>query len=145
LWFQTRPGSYNAASLIGFLKDLKRQMGGHKAILVWDGLPGYSPDLNPVEPVWGTVKGRELAKRCAANLGESRTALRSGLERDRRSGSLPFSFLHHTGLHSRLSCHCIMRASVSFPHFIQIPAPANSQRKAIAVHFGAKCARSETS
>lgn len=32
LWFQTRSGSYNAASLIGFLKDLKRHLGGHKAI-----------------------------------------------------------------------------------------------------------------
>ncbi len=119
LWFQTRPGSYNAASLIGFLKDLKRHLGGRKAILVWDGLPahksremqdylqtqkssleverllGYSPDLNPVEPVWGNVKGQELANRGAANLGESRSALRSGLERVRRSGSLAFSFLHH--------------------------------------------------
>jgi len=123
LWFQTRPGSYNAASLIGFLKDLKKHLRGQKAILVWDGLPahksremqdylatqkhwldverlpGYSPDLNPVEPVWGNVKGQELANRCAANLGESRTALRSGLERVRRSASLPFSFLHHAGLY----------------------------------------------
>ncbi|MGO9094213.1 MAG: tyrosine-type recombinase/integrase, partial [Bryobacteraceae bacterium] len=41
LWFQTRPGSYNAASLIGFLKDLKKHLGGHKAILVWDG---FLPD-----------------------------------------------------------------------------------------------------
>jgi putative transposase len=123
LWFQTRPGSYNTASLIAFLKDLKKHLGGHRAILVWDGLPahksremqeylatrkdwleverlpGYSPDLNPVEPVWGNVKGQELANRCAANLGEARTALRSGMARVRRSGSLPFSFLHHAGLY----------------------------------------------
>ena len=82
LWFQTRPGSYNAASLIGFLKDLKKHLRGQKAILVWDGLPahksremqdyletqkhwleverlpGYSPDLNPVEPAGGNVQGR---------------------------------------------------------------------------------------
>ena len=97
LWFQTRPGSYNAASLIGFLKDLKKHLRGQKAILVWDGLPahksremqdyletqkswlegerlpGYSPDLNPVEPVGVNVKGQELANRCAASLGESGT------------------------------------------------------------------------
>jgi len=122
LWFQTRPGSYNAESLIGFLKDLKRHLRGQKAILVWDGLPahksqemqvylqvqkswlqverlpGYSPDLNPVEDLWGNVKGQELANRCAENLGESETALRSGMGRVRRPGRLPFAFLHHAGL-----------------------------------------------
>jgi len=94
LWFQTRPGSYNAASLIGFLKDLKKHLRGQKAILVWDGLPahksremqdyletqnswlegerlpGYSPDLNPVEPVGGMSRGRSLptaARRTSAN------------------------------------------------------------------------------
>ena len=122
LWFQTRPGSYNAESLIGFLKDLKRHLRGQKAILVWDGLPahksremqvylqvqkswlqverlpGYSPDLNPVEDLWGNVKGQELANRCTENLGESETALRSGMGRVRRSGHLPFAFLRHAGL-----------------------------------------------
>ncbi len=122
LWFQTRPGSYNTESLIGFLKDLKRHLRGQRAILVWDGLPahksremqvylqahkswlqverlpGYSPDLNPVEDLWGNVKGQELANRCAENLSESETALRSGMGRVRRSGRLPFAFLHHAGL-----------------------------------------------
>ena len=122
VWFQTRPGSYNAESLIGFLKDLKKHLRGQKAILVWDGLPahksrdmkayldtqaiwlrverlpGYSPDLNPVESLWGNIKGQELANRCAENLGESEIALRSGMERVRGSGGLPFAFLHHAGL-----------------------------------------------
>ena len=122
LWFQTRPGSYNTESLMGFLKDLKKHLRGQKAILIWDGLPahksremkayldsqqswlcverlpGYSPDLNPVESLWGNVKGQELANRCAAHLGESETALRSGMERVRQSDNLPFGFLHHAGL-----------------------------------------------
>ncbi len=122
LWFQTRPGSYNTESLIGFLKDLKKHLRAQKAILIWDGLPahksremkayldsqqswlrverlpGYSPDLNPVESLWGNVKGQELANRCAADLGESETALRSGMDRVRQSDNLPFGFLHHAGL-----------------------------------------------
>lgn len=122
LWFQTRPGSYHAESLMGFLKDLKRHRRGQKAILVWDGLPahksremqvylqtqesrlqverlpGYSPDLNPVEDLWDNVKGQELANRGVENLGESETALRSGMGRVGRSGRLPFAFLHHAGL-----------------------------------------------
>jgi len=73
LYFQTRDGSYNTPSLVQFLKDLKRELRGQKAVLVWDGLPahksremktylaqqrdwlvverlpGYAPDLNPAE------------------------------------------------------------------------------------------------
>ncbi len=122
LFFQLRPGSYNTESLIAFLDALKRAVRGQKILLVWDGLPGhksrpmcaylrrqrswlrverlpgYSPDLNPVEALWGNVKGQELANRCAAELGEAATALDRGMRRVRRSRALPFSFLHHAGL-----------------------------------------------
>jgi len=122
LWFQTRPGSYNTESLLGFLRDLKQHLRGQKAILVWDGLPahksremqaylesqkhwlrverlpGYSPDLNPVESLWGNLKGQELANRCAEGLGEVATALHRGMDRVRESEQLAFAFLHHAGL-----------------------------------------------
>jgi len=121
LWFQTKAGSYNDASLILFLGDLKKHLRGQKAILIWDGLPahksgemkqylesqrswleveglpGYSPDLNPVEDLWGNLKGQELANRCVEGLGEAEGAVRHGMDRVRHS-SLPFSFLHHAGL-----------------------------------------------
>jgi transposase len=122
LFFQTREGSYNTESLIAFLKDLKRRLRGQKAILVWDGLPahksramqeyllaqrgwltierlpGYAPDLNPVETMWGNIKGQELANRCAEDLAELDVAVRSGMGRVRQSRKLPFSFLKHAGL-----------------------------------------------
>ena len=41
LYFQTREGSYNTPSLVQFLKDLKRELRGPKAVLVWDGLPAH--------------------------------------------------------------------------------------------------------
>jgi DDE superfamily endonuclease len=41
LFFQTREGSYNSESLIRFLSDLHRDLGGQKAILIWDGLPAH--------------------------------------------------------------------------------------------------------
>ena len=115
LWFQLRPGSYNAAGLIGFLRDLKKHLRRQSAILIWDGLPahksremrtylesqkswlsvemlpGYSPDLNPVEDLWGNVKGQELANRCVEGLADAEAALRSGLQRVRRS-KLPLLF-----------------------------------------------------
>jgi len=88
LFFQTRRGSYNSESLIIFLKELRRELRGRKAVLVWDGLPahksrrmqaylrqqrrwlrveklpGYAPDLNPVEPLWGRARiGQPLRRR----------------------------------------------------------------------------------
>jgi putative transposase len=123
LIFQTVDGTYNTERLITFLEELKQQMGGQKVILIWDGLPahrsrhmneylraqrnwlqverlpGYAPDLNPVETLWANVKGQELANRCAANLGEVVSALTRGLERVLRSPHLPLSFLHHAGLY----------------------------------------------
>lgn len=122
LFFQTRPGSYNGPSLISFLEDLKRHFHGRRITLVWDGLPahnshemkeylarqrhwltverlpGYAPELNPSELVWGNVKGQELANLCADNLGEVEAALRRGLRRVARHPTLAFAFLQHTGL-----------------------------------------------
>jgi hypothetical protein len=121
LWFQFRPGSYDGETLIGFLRDLKRHLRRQRAILIWDGLPahksrpmktylesqrdwlkvevlpGYSPDLNPVESLWGNIKGQELANRCVTGLGESEAAVQSGMNRVRHS-TLPFGFLHHAGV-----------------------------------------------
>ncbi|PYU21768.1 MAG: IS630 family transposase, partial [Acidobacteria bacterium] len=61
-------------------------------------LPGYAPDLNPVETLWGNIKGQELANRCADDLAEVEAAVRGGMKRVGRSSKLPFSFLKHAGL-----------------------------------------------
>ena len=122
LFFQTRPDSYNTESLIAFLRDLKREFRRRRVILIWDGLPahrsremtaflrtqrswlsveglpGYAPELNPAEQLWGNVKGRELANQCAENLKDVAAALRKGMARVRRRPSLAFSFLTHAGL-----------------------------------------------
>ena len=122
LFFQTRPGSYNDVTLIDFLNDLKRAFRDRRVVLVWDGLPshrsapmqaylraqrswltverlpGYAPELNPAELVWGNVKGGELANLCADDLEEVEHELRAGLRRVRRSSTLAFAFLRHTGL-----------------------------------------------
>ena len=135
LWFQTQPGSYNDERLIAFVRDLKKHLRGQKAILIWDGLPahksrkmkqylesqrgwlevetlpGYSPDLNPVEDLWSNIKGQELANRCVAGLGEAEDGVSSGMDRVRQS-MLPFSFLHHAGLFFDPSCHPITRGSL---------------------------------
>ena len=122
-YFQTCPGTYSAGPLIRFLRHLKRHFRGRRVILIWDGLgahrsgpmraylaeqrrwlqverlPGYAPDLNPIEQVWGNVKGRELANVCAPDLPALRRPLHHGLARVRRDPDLAWAFLRHTGLH----------------------------------------------
>jgi hypothetical protein len=122
LFFRMKPDSYNTGSLIDFLQDLRRDLRGKKCILIWDGLtahkskemktylacqkdwltvemlPGYAPDLNPVEPLWGNIKRLELANRCAVDLGESCGAVRRGMDRVKRGKGLAFAFLHHAKL-----------------------------------------------
>src|SRR5437016_1183558 len=121
-YFQTRPGSYNDLALIAFLRALKRHFPGRHIILVWDGLgghtsrvmrrylarartwltverlPGYAPELNHVEQIWGNIKGRELANLCPADILALRGPLRAGFARVRRRSTLAFSFLRHAGL-----------------------------------------------
>jgi transposase len=120
--FQTRPGAYNDESLIEFLQALHDELGGVKVTLIWDGLPshrsrtmqawirrqprwlvverlpGYAPDLNPVEGLWGNVKGNELANLCADTLDEPAHAAHAGIDRVRGDTDLAFAFLRHSGL-----------------------------------------------
>lgn len=121
-FFQTRPGTFTERPLIAFLRDLKRHLRGRPVILIWDGLhahrslamrtylarqrawltverlPGYAPELNPVELVWGNVKGQELANVCVADVDALRTPLRRGCARVRRHPRLAYHFLRHAGL-----------------------------------------------
>jgi putative transposase len=122
LVFQTRPGAYNDESLIEFLQALHGELGRAKVTLIWDGLPshrsrrmqayircqrrwlvverlpGYAPDLNPVEGLWGNVKGTELANLCAETVEHSAQAAHAGIDRVRADHDLAFAFLRHCGL-----------------------------------------------
>jgi hypothetical protein len=76
---------------------MKQYLESQRGWLQIETLPGYSPDLNPVEDLWSNIKGQELANRCVAGLGEAEEGVCSGMARVRQS-RLPFSFLHHAGL-----------------------------------------------
>jgi transposase len=80
----------NAQHIVDFLRDLKQELGGPYTV-IWDGsnihsrskvvkaylakhpeiaaetLPGYAPELNPDEGVWGWTKYGRLANLAAAN------------------------------------------------------------------------------
>ncbi len=122
MYFQTRRGTYPDTSLLGFLGTLKRHFRGQRVMLLWDGLgahksrrmrhyvanqrpwlqverlPAYAPDLNPVELLWGNLKGSELANLCADNVMALRRPVHVGCARIRRRPELAFAFLRHAGM-----------------------------------------------
>jgi putative transposase len=122
LVFGMVPGSYNDESIMEFLIELHGHLDGDKVTLIWDGLPshrskamqvflksqrhwlvverlpGYAPDLNPVEQVWGNLKRGELANLCLDTIGEAEEIVDEGLCRIGNDTRLGFSFLRHCGL-----------------------------------------------
>jgi transposase len=120
--FHHQVGAYDTTTLIGALEGLRRFLGGQKATLVWDGLPAhrshamgawlrrqrswlvveplpaYAPELNPVEPLWASLKGVELANLAGDTLQEVIAAAERGIQRIRATHWLAFSFLRCCGL-----------------------------------------------
>ena len=105
LVMQTQSAAYHSTEVVRFLRLLLRKIAG-KLLLIWDGapihrgqpikdflargaatrihleqLPGYAPDLNPVEGIWNYVKCRELGNVCCTTFAELDIALRRAKER----------------------------------------------------------------
>ncbi len=77
---------------------MKDYLQSQRRWLSEERLPGEAPDLNPVEMLWGNLKGQELANRCSEGVGEAASAVGRGMARVRQSQQLSFAFLHHAGL-----------------------------------------------
>jgi transposase len=73
-------------------------LGRQRSWLVVEPLPGYAPELNPVEPLWASLKGTELANLAGDTLEEVIVAAERGIQRIRATPHLPFSFLRYCGL-----------------------------------------------
>ena len=121
LVFDLRPGAYNDEMLIEFLSDLN-EIERRPVLLIWDGLPahhsrrmgdwlgtqrdwlsvaqlpGYAPDLNPLEQAWGNLKSQELANLCRDTIDQIVDVAEHGLDRIGTDAELCFAFLRHAGL-----------------------------------------------
>jgi transposase len=121
LFFELRPGAYNDETLIEFLSDLN-EVEQRTVLLIWDGLPshrsrrmndwiasqrrwlsverlpGYAPELNPIESVWGNLKSGELANLCSETIEDIAGIAEGGLDRIGSDAALCFAFLRHSGL-----------------------------------------------
>lgn len=121
--FDFQKSAYDTGSLIDFVTDLHQLLGEEtKVTLIWDGLPShkskdmqafvktqrrwltverlpaYAPELNPVEGLWGNVKGTELANLCPDTIDEAMAEAESGIRRVADDTDLCFSLLAKSGL-----------------------------------------------
>lgn len=114
-YFRLYQGAIRTPQVIDFLGHLLRQLRG-KLLVVWDGLPahratlvrefiaaqngrlaieslpGYAPELNPVEYIWGYWKHHELPNFCPRDFTELSYHARHALRRMRRRSRLVQSF-----------------------------------------------------
>ena len=114
-WFALHEGSIKSEQIIAFVDQLRKKID-KKVLLVWDGLrahwsgdvrrhieslgdevhveqlPAYSPDLNPVEFLWGHLKQHELANFCATSLGILSKKTRDVLRKTQKRPSIIKAF-----------------------------------------------------
>jgi len=114
-YFRLFPGPIKGPQVVEFLMHLQRHLRG-KLLVIWDGLPahrsrvvqeyvraqrgritlealpGYAPELNPVEYIWGYWKHHELPNLCPKSFGELSHHARAALRRMRRRPTLVAAF-----------------------------------------------------
>jgi transposase len=119
LRFRLFTGSFRGPVFIDFLRRLLRDCGGRKVHLIMDGhpvhraktvsawverhgdqvelhfLPGYSPELNPVELLNHDVKANAAGRRRPRSAGELRDELYGYLRRRQRQPAVLVRFFDH--------------------------------------------------
>jgi transposase len=119
LRFRLFTGSFSGTVFIDFLRRLLRDSGGRRVHLIVDGhpvhraklvcawvgrhverielhfLPGYSPELNPVELLNHDVKANAAGRRRPRSAGELRDELHGYLRRRQRQPAVLIRFFNH--------------------------------------------------
>jgi transposase len=120
-YVQLHAGSIDSQLVVEFLRHLLRHVRG-KLLIIWDGLPahrsrlvqefvtaqrgritlerlpGYAPELNPVEYLWGYWKEHALPNLCPKDFWELNDHARRSLRRMRRRPSLIIAFWQQADL-----------------------------------------------
>lgn len=109
LYLMVQERAYRGVDVVGFLKHLARHIAG-KLLVIWDGapihrsrvvkeylgngaaqrihleqLPGYAPELNPIEGIWNYLKRVELKNRCCHSISHLHYELTKAKERLRHN------------------------------------------------------------
>jgi len=124
LFLSPRPGAISTPEVVEFLRNLRRHVAG-PVVVVWDRLgshrsgvtqahvtaqakwlsmeyfPAYAPELNPLEYLWATFKGKDVANYPADSIAELDEHLRRSVRRVRRHADMGLNFIKHAGLISK--------------------------------------------
>jgi transposase len=122
LFLRIFSGSMDAVDILRYVQELKRQMGGRKLLLFWDGLPAhrakivrayltenaswlraerfpaYAPELNPIEYLWSSMKRKDMGNRPPAGFSTLRRTVWTS-KRRLSNGRLLQGFLQSSGLY----------------------------------------------
>ncbi len=120
LYFTLLDHNVRTPDIVDFLRDLRRVLP-RPLTVVWDRLnahrsamkqvrrrlfdkvefeflPGYAPDLNPVEQVWCHTKYSDLPNYIPDDIDDLRTVVTSSLLSQRTETRLLSNFFNHAGL-----------------------------------------------
>ncbi|MCC5789525.1 MAG: IS630 family transposase [Opitutales bacterium] len=121
IYFQMHEESIKSAQVVGFLKHLQKYIKGN-LLVIWDGLPAhrsrevkeylkqtqgrvwverlpaYAPELNPIEYLWGHVKGNDLANFSPKDMMELSNEARKAISKRRGKTKLIRAFWIQTEL-----------------------------------------------
>jgi len=122
LYVHMQDKAFKGETIVQFLKPLLRQIAG-KLLIIWDGLPahcgqaiknflsagatkrihlerlpGYAPDLNPIEGIWQYLKYVEMKNLCCHTLDELRHQLRKAIVRLRHKTHIICACIEHVHL-----------------------------------------------
>lgn len=120
LHFRLQEANFRWPAVVSFIRELRRHVG-RKLAIIWDRLnvhrsarvqlerlygdevqfhwlPGYSPELNPVERVWSHTKYSDLANNLPENIVVLWRDIFRSLTAKRRNPKLLGAFFRHAGL-----------------------------------------------
>ena len=136
-YFRLFPGAIRSPQIIQFLAHLSRHIPG-KLLIIWDGLkghgrrkvweylqqqrgrlwleylPGYAPELNPVEYLWSHWKQHELPNFCPQDFGQLSVQARRALQRHSSSAHAGLRLLGASGTLSLVTILCEFNKSIWF-------------------------------
>ena len=123
LYLRSHNHAFSSDDVVSFLKHLRCQIGG-RLLIVWDGapihygevktfltqgaapdmqlvaLPGYAPELNPIEGIWQYLKQVELKNICCHDLDELWYELRKAIARLRQKPNVIDGCIRQVGCYS---------------------------------------------
>ena len=120
LYFRLQDDNFRTPAIVSFVRHVRRHVGP-RLLVVWDRLnahrtasnqltrhfgnnvqthllPGYAPELNPVEQVWSHTKYAELANNIPDDITQLWNDVSTSLSRKRKKPALLKAFFRHARL-----------------------------------------------